>query len=79
MSDQDGKVVQVIQGDLLYGVPAIAEFLGITERQARHRVATNQFPSFNIGKTICSRKSTMAAALDRMEREPRSAPGPEAA
>ncbi len=65
--------------DLLYGAPAIAEYLGLTVRQARHRCETGDLPSFKMGDTVCSRKSSLDAALDRMEEEPRSAPGPEAA
>ena len=79
MTDQDGQVARFIPGDLLYGVPACAEFLGIPERAAYHRFATGDLPSFHIGKVICSRKSTLTAALDQMERESRSAPGPAAA
>ena len=40
-------VVSFVPGDLLYGAPAIAEYLGMTERQARHRIATGQLPSFS--------------------------------
>ena len=78
MSDKESKAAQIIPGDLLYGVPACAEFLGITERQARHRFATGQLPSFRIGESICSRKSTLATALDRMEQQSQSAPDPAA-
>ncbi len=69
MSDQDSNVTRIIPGDLLYGVPACAEFLGCTERQARHRFEKGQLPSFRIGESICSRKSTLSAAIDRLERE----------
>ena len=51
MNDQDSKAAQVMHCDLLYGVPAIAEFLGIPERATYHRVATGQLPSFKIGKS----------------------------
>ena len=78
-NEEASTVASFVPGDLLYGAPAIAEFLGMTERQARHRIATGQLPSFNIGKTICSRKSTIAAALQQLEQQPAPAPDPAAA
>ncbi len=38
--------------DLLYGAPAIAGYLGLTEKQARHRVEAGNIPAFKIGGTI---------------------------
>ena len=38
---------------ILYGVPAIAKWLGLTQKQTRHRVQRGQIPSFRIGSTIC--------------------------
>jgi hypothetical protein len=55
--------------DLLYGVPAIATFLGIRPRQAKHRVATGEIPSFRIGESICARRSTLTAWLAEREAE----------
>ncbi len=55
------------KGDLLYGAAAIGEYLGISERQARHRVDTETIPNFRIGKTICSRRSTLDAWLAEQE------------
>ncbi len=57
------------KGDLLYGAAAIGEYLGISERQARHRVDTGEIPTFRIGKTICSRRSTLDAWLAEQERD----------
>lgn len=65
--------------DLLYGSSAIAEYLGISERQARHRCETGDFPSFKMGDTVCARKSSLDEVIDQMEEQARSAPGPEAA
>ena len=56
-----------IPGDLLYGAPAMADFIGITERQVRHRCDTDQLPHFKIGKTLCGRKTTIGRWLDESE------------
>ncbi len=53
--------------DLLYGVPAIAAFLGLRTKQARHRIAAGTIPSFRIGATICARRSSLATWLEECE------------
>ena len=58
---------RAILGDLLYGAPAIADYLGITERQVRHRCDKGQMPHFKIGKTVCGRKTTLGRWLDERE------------
>ena len=55
--------------DLLYGCEAIAEFLGIKKRAAQHLVETNRLPHFKVGRTICARKSAIAAKLAELEAE----------
>ncbi len=54
--------------DLLYGAKAIATFLGLTEKQARHRIENGQIPAFTIGTTICARRSTLNKWLADKER-----------
>lgn len=49
--------------DLLYGAPAIAVHVGMTVRQARHRIAQGLIPSFKMGQTVCALKSSIDAAL----------------
>jgi hypothetical protein len=53
--------------DLLYGVPAIATFLGLRTKQARHRIAAGAIPVFRIGDTICARRSSLANWLAECE------------
>ena len=53
--------------DLLYGAHAIAEFLGIKERAAYHLIETRRIPFFKIGKTVCARRTSLAAKLDELE------------
>src|SRR4051794_23346845 len=43
--------------DLLYGSRAIARYLGLTERQAAHRIAAGVIPHFKIEGTVCARKA----------------------
>lgn len=59
--------------DLLYGVKAIGEFLGLTTRQAQHRIDEGVIPTFRLGGvkrgTICARRTTLRAHLAKLERE----------
>ncbi len=57
----------VMDGDLLYGVPAIADFLGVKVRQARHQCAKGRVPTFKVGQIVCSRRSTLWRWLDEQE------------
>ena len=52
--------------DLLYGVKSIASFLGIKDRSAQHLVETKRIPHFKIGKTVCSRRSDIIDAMDKL-------------
>lgn len=61
--------------DLLYGAAPIANFLGITEKQARHRIDDGHIPTFRIGSTICARKITLTQWLADMEAKARTAGG----
>ena len=54
-------------GDLLYGVKAIADYLGIDEPAARYRCETGQIPTFKMGIIICAKRSTLARWLDEIE------------
>lgn len=56
------------QADLLYGVPKIADFLGLTKRATYHLVETKRIPSFKIGATVCARRASLLAAFDDLER-----------
>ena len=50
--------------DLLYGVRAIGEVLGLTEDQADHLIRAGHIPTFRLGKRRCSRRSTLQQWLD---------------
>lgn len=61
------------KADLLYGVKAIAAFLGLTRPQAQHRIDRGELPTFRLGEgvrgTICARRTTLRAHLAKLERE----------
>lgn len=54
---------------LLYGVPAIAKYLRLRERQCRHRIDAGIIPTFKFAGTgtICARESTLDAWLAEQE------------
>jgi excisionase family DNA binding protein len=53
--------------DLLYGVHAIAEFLGIKQRAAKHLIETRRIPFFKVGKTVCARRARILEAFEQLE------------
>jgi len=56
-------------GDLLLGVPAIAEHLGLTIRQARHLIYDRRaIPTFKLAGSVAARKSTLQSWLVGLER-----------
>jgi hypothetical protein len=61
--------------DLLYGMPAIAEFLKIRPRQAYHLAETGM-PTFKLGKKTCARKSALSKWLAEQERLAKEPPAP---
>lgn len=64
----EARPEQIVSGDLLYGVKAIAEFLGISVRQAQWWCDKGNIPTFRIGsKAIASRKTTLTRWMDEQE------------
>ena len=51
--------------DLLYGVRAIGEVLGLTEKQADHLIRDGRIPTFKLGGRVCSRRSVLNGWLDQ--------------
>lgn len=56
-----------ISADLLRGADAIAAFLGFPRRAIYHAVSKGHLPSFRIGETVCARKSTLTAWIQKQE------------
>lgn len=55
-------------GDLLYGVAAIADHLGVTKRRALYLKEKGTIPTFYIDSTVCSRRSLLNDWLDAQAR-----------
>ena len=56
------------EDDFLYGVVAIAAYLGISPRKAHHLKDCHGLPTFKIGSTVCSRPASLRAWLSEQER-----------
>jgi hypothetical protein len=54
--------------DLLYGLAAIGEWLGLTARQAEAIVARGDIPTFKMGRIVCARRSTLGKHFAKQER-----------
>lgn len=50
--------------DLLYGIAAIADHLGVTRRQALYLKEKGTIPTFYIDSTVCARRSDLNAWLE---------------
>ncbi|MFG1465247.1 DNA-binding protein [Xanthobacter sp. DSM 24535] len=57
------------KSDVLVGVSAIAAHLGMSARQAKHRVHLNMLPVFRMGRTVCARKTTLNEWMAKQEAE----------
>ena len=53
--------------DLLYGVPAISQFLGISTHAAYDLAAQKRIPTFKVGKIICARRARILEAFEQLE------------
>ena len=51
------------EGDVLHDLPAIAAFLGITRRQAKHWHESGVIPTFKVGKSVCALRSALSQRL----------------
>ncbi len=56
-----------LSADLLRGADAIAEYLGFPRRSVYHAVARGHLPSFRVGETVCARRSTLTAWIEKQE------------
>jgi hypothetical protein len=68
------------QGRVLAGAKAIADHLGITERQARHWADRGWIPTFRLGDRLCARSVDVDAAMAKLAEagaaEPKREPSP---
>ena len=56
-----------LSDDLLVGCKAIAEFVGLDERQVYYWHQKKLLPTFKRGAVICARKSQLRASLSAPE------------
>ncbi|MET3854435.1 helix-turn-helix domain-containing protein [Rhizobium sp. OAE497] len=57
----------IIEGDLLVGAKAIAEFLGVTQRQAYRLTTDRIIPFLKLGGTVAARRSSLSRWMDEAE------------
>jgi hypothetical protein len=69
--DMSDTTETAVRADLLYGARKIADYMGITQRQAEHLIETERLPSFKIGKTVATKRSIVDAYLDELQAAPR--------
>ena len=63
--------------DLLHGVKAIGEYLGMTRAAAQHRIDSGIIPHFRMGGSIVARRSSLDAWIAEREAASRApAPNP---
>ncbi|MCC6890510.1 MAG: DNA-binding protein [Hyphomicrobiales bacterium] len=54
----------VLASDILWGIPAIAKFIGRTPRQVSFLIQKGDLPAKKLGpRTICARKSELANVI----------------
>ncbi len=53
--------------DLLFGAKAIADFLGINQRQTYRLIYDSVLPSFKLGGTVAARRSSLTKWLAAQE------------
>lgn len=56
--------------DLIEGVAAIAEHLGMKRRRVQYLHESGQMPTFLLGKVVCARRSTLSNWLAELEARP---------
>ncbi len=62
-------------GELLYGVRSIADFLGVSPRQALYLTEKQAFPFWREDRVICARRGTIQAWMTERERAARRGVG----
>ncbi|TNC07094.1 DNA-binding protein [Methylobacterium terricola] len=63
------------EGLILYGVKAIARFLGIRDRQALHLIEQGRLPVFRSGRNVCAVREDVKAWAAEQAAAARRKPG----
>lgn len=53
--------------DFLYGLEAIADYVGLTVPQVKHQINQCDWPTFKQGRIVCARRSTLAKHFAALE------------
>jgi hypothetical protein len=61
------EVNEESRADLLYGVPAIAAHLGLTDKQVYHMRDRDKLPTFKMGGKVCALRSALARHFADLE------------
>ncbi len=57
----------IVEGDLLVGAPAIAKFLGVSQRQVYRLTYDGLVPHFKLGGSVAARRSSLSRWLAEQE------------
>lgn len=55
------------EADLLYGLEAIGDHLSLGARQVQYLHDKGDLPTFKMGRSVCARRSTLAAHFAEQE------------
>jgi excisionase family DNA binding protein len=55
--------------EILHGTRAIADVLGVSEDAAHHLIKRKRIPAFKLGRTVCARRSSLLAAMAKLEEQ----------
>lgn len=58
---------RTLNGDILFGAQAIADFLGRSRRSVYYWCALDRLPHFKVSSVICARKSTLVTWIKNQE------------
>lgn len=61
------REIEPISADLLMGAPAIAKFLGVSQRQVYRLTYDGIMPHFKLGGTVAARKSSIVKWMESIE------------
>jgi hypothetical protein len=66
------------RGVLLKSRAAIADYLGLTEREVDHQTETNGLPTFHLGRSVAAKVDDLDRWVDQQASKPRPTPAPRA-
>ena len=55
--------------EILTGIQAIAKFLDVTDRQAKHWAYEGRVPTFKVGATVCATRAELREWLKHQQQD----------